>query len=111
MLKNYLETEFFLQPQCGQNIVVTVGVEMGDALSIQYFHEDFHSEIAGRKLGKVGSGFSDFVTVFAGLYKLVANQRGRFRPSSRKGSPACADSIGPVREFDPARVSARAVKY
>jgi hypothetical protein len=55
-----LKSEFFLQTQNRQNIVVPVRVKMHDAFAVERFDERFHRQIARRQFRFIVSGAANF---------------------------------------------------
>jgi hypothetical protein len=48
VMQNDTKTEFFLQPEDGEDVIVTVRVPVDNAFSVKHFDKGFHCQIASR---------------------------------------------------------------
>ena len=108
VMQNDAKTEFLLQPQHRQNVVVTMRMMMDNAFAIQNFHKRFEQEITRGHLFRIALGARDFVPVLLGGDVLLTDERGGF--SARARERRIAAGIGSIGHLQTARDAAILVR-
>ena len=109
-LKDDAEAEFLLEPECGQNIVVPMGMEVDYPSSVESLNERLHRKIACGQFTRIGTCLFYLVSVFLCLNELCTNKCSRLRTRSGKRTAACSDGVGSIGELNSAHVFSRFVE-
>lgn len=97
-MEDDFETELFLEAKDSQDVIVTVGVMMDGAFSVEDVGESFKGEIAFE--GFLGISFGALYLVGLCVEEFLAHEGRRFSTSAGEGT-GFADGIGAVSHLDP----------
>ena len=102
VVEDDFESEFFLQSENSEDVIVTVGVVVNDAFTIENVGEGFESEVAiegfvGIVLGEV---LGALFLVSLGVEETLANEGGGLAAGAGEGG--VADGVGAVGHLDAA---------